>query len=316
MKSLLLKNFFTDPISDAFSLTGWMLILIILIIAATLAILIIAAVRNKKKDDERLEDAKEIKKEEDSKTKAQAVKENKTVKVEDSKANEIQKEENTVVAVDKKEEPKAEDKVVDAKSEEPVAEKTVEETKSEETPVEEKTQEAPIEDEVVILSDSTAKEEVVTEEVVAAPVKAKSTAPKKAPAKKTATKKEVVKEEIESSRSNGKFVIINDPDNVGQYKFRLIASNGVALYESCSYVNKPKKISFDAFKRHVAEDSFEIIENENGTFSFNLHRNDWSNTVIGSSDEPYATKDSCEDGIEAVKRYAQTATVIQDNTEE
>lgn len=95
------------------------------------------------------------------------------------------------------------------------------------------------------------------------------------------------------------------------FSFELIANNGQLLFESESFKQKPRQASIDAFKKHVKEGTFMVDEDKQGTFRYKLYSN--KNVLIGVG-ETYKTKASCESSVESVKRFSESATIVEDKT--
>ena len=109
----------------------------------------------------------------------------------------------------------------------------------------------------------------------------------------------------------GKYYIIPSNSAVRPYKFCLKANNGQLMFESEPYKAKPKLASINAFKKHCANGIFEVDEDKAGSFRYKLYSKD--GTLIGVG-ESYSTKAACEKSVESVKKFADSATVIEDTT--
>ncbi len=113
--------------------------------------------------------------------------------------------------------------------------------------------------------------------------------------------------------SFGKFVIVkNDDNSTRPYHFRLLANNGQILFESESYKTKPKSNSIIAFKKVCVESNFEIDEDKAGNFRYKLYNN--AHTVIGVG-ESYSTKQGCENSVQSVIKFAESARYLEDQSE-
>ncbi len=113
--------------------------------------------------------------------------------------------------------------------------------------------------------------------------------------------------------SFGKFVIVkNDDNSTRPYHFRLLANNGQILFESESYKTKPKSNSIIAFKKVCIESNFEIDEDKAGNFRYKLYNN--AHTVIGVG-ESYSTKQGCENSVQSVIKFAESARYLEDQSE-
>lgn len=143
----------------------------------------------------------------------------------------------------------------------------------------------------------------------------KSKAPVSIPA--SATKKPAAKRitlaEDENAKSFGKYqVFIDNPKSERPYKFRLLANNGQMLFESDSFKIKPNARNIKSFQTHVKEGEFFIEDDtKNDTFFVKLYSK--THNLIGIG-ETYSSKDACESSIESLKRFAESATVVEDLT--
>lgn len=120
--------------------------------------------------------------------------------------------------------------------------------------------------------------------------------------------KEVAADTVETF---GKFVIKESSNPIRPYCFALLANNGQLLFESEPYKVKPRDNSIAAFKRNVKEGTFLIDEDKSGTFRYKLFS--IKGTLIGVG-ETYKTKQACESSIESVKRFSETANLVEDTT--
>lgn len=113
----------------------------------------------------------------------------------------------------------------------------------------------------------------------------------------------------------GKFVIIKNDDNSARpYHFRLLANNGQILFESESYKSKPKSNSIIAFKKAAAnEDNFEKDVDKAGNWRYKLYNQ--QHTVIGVG-ESYSTKQGCENSVQSVIKFAESARFLEDQSED
>lgn len=112
----------------------------------------------------------------------------------------------------------------------------------------------------------------------------------------------------------GKFIIIKNDDNSARpYHFRLLANNGQILFESESYKSKPKSNSILAFKKAAAnEENFEIDADKAGNWRYKLYNA--QHAVIGVG-ESYSTKQGCENSVQSVIKFAESARLLEDQTE-
>lgn len=107
------------------------------------------------------------------------------------------------------------------------------------------------------------------------------------------------------------FITMDTRSTIRPYRFVLKANNGQLLFESEPYKAKPKVASIVAFKKHCANGLFEIDEDKAGNFRFKLYSE--KNQLVGVG-ESYSTKVACENSIESVKKFAESATVMEDTT--
>ncbi len=113
--------------------------------------------------------------------------------------------------------------------------------------------------------------------------------------------------------SFGKFVIIkNDDNSTRPYHFRLLANNGQILFESESYKTKPKSNSIIAFKKVCVIENFEIDMDKANNWRYKLYNN--AHTVIGVG-ESYSTKQGCENSVQSVIKFAESARYLEDQSE-
>jgi uncharacterized protein YegP (UPF0339 family) len=96
--------------------------------------------------------------------------------------------------------------------------------------------------------------------------------------------------------------------NDGKHYFRLTARNGQNILSSQGYASKAScKNGIESVKNNgTSADRFEMKEAANGKFYFNLLAT--NKQVIGKS-QMYASKLTCQNGIEAVQRVAAEAGV-------
>jgi uncharacterized protein YegP (UPF0339 family) len=96
--------------------------------------------------------------------------------------------------------------------------------------------------------------------------------------------------------------------NDGKHYFRLTARNGQNILSSQGYASKTScKNGIESVKNNgTSADRFEMKEAANGKFFFNLLAA--NKQVIGKS-QMYASKQSCQSGIEAVQRVTAEAGV-------
>jgi len=115
-------------------------------------------------------------------------------------------------------------------------------------------------------------------------------------------------------------------DNIGEYRFRLIAPNNEIIIASQGYDEKTSCLKgIDSVKRNAAPSpiydltagqesvggsKFEVFEDSKNEFRFRLVA---ANEEIIAASQGYDAKASCLDGIESVKRNAPIAITV-DNT--
>lgn len=102
----------------------------------------------------------------------------------------------------------------------------------------------------------------------------------------------------------GKFELYKD--NKGEFRFRLKASNGQSILSSEGYKGKPSaKNGIESVRKNAANsERFEIKQTKSGMFMFNLKAT--NGQVVGTSQQ-YKSEDSCNNGIESVKKNAPDA---------
>ena len=209
---------------------------------------------------------------------------------------------------EEKEEPKEEEKPTEEEKEEPKeeekpAEEEKEEPKEEEKPAEEekeepKEEEKPAEEE---------KEEPKEEEK---PAEEEKEEPKEDKAPKAAAVAET--EEVEKAKTSGKWVIKKKSEE--DFVWNLIANNGEIVLASESYVSASgAKAGLDSIKENINQDRFQIHSDKNDHFFFKLKNGANKLQAMG---QVYNTKQSAKNSIESVKRFAETAAVIEEIVEE
>ncbi|MBO5712927.1 MAG: YegP family protein [Clostridia bacterium] len=119
----------------------------------------------------------------------------------------------------------------------------------------------------------------------------------KQPKKQASTPKKVV--------YNGKWIIKEDG---GKYFAVLLASNGVTVLKTESYASLTGvKNGIETIKKNINVGNFATTVDKNGRYCFKLFSK--SNRLICVSDY-YSSKAKCEGGINSVKRFAETASII------
>ena len=161
----------------------------------------------------------------------------------------------------------------------------------------------------------------VVEEPVAPVAKEKKAAEKK-PAEKPAEKApkaekepvaEPVEQEVAATTADGKkgavgkFEICNS--SVGGFRFLLIANNGQLLSESRDYKTFDGcREAIGKFVSAVKAGDFRVRGDKFGNFKFNL-KSPTSNNIVFVG-ESYDAKKKCENAVESVKRFAETAKIV------
>ncbi len=104
----------------------------------------------------------------------------------------------------------------------------------------------------------------------------------------------------------GKFEIYKDKS--GEFRFRLVASNGQNILASEGYTSKSGcNNGIESVKKNAPDDGrYERKETKAGKYLFNLKAG--NNQVIGTS-QSYESASSRDNGIESVKKHAPGATV-------
>ena len=128
--------------------------------------------------------------------------------------------------------------------------------------------------------------------------------------KQTATKpatttQKPVEQENEKRRYTGKWKISQEDEG---YIATLTASNGGTLLKTEKYKSiSGVKNGIETIKKNIDVGNFAISVDKYGHYRFKLFN--VSNRLICVS-EDYSSKNKCENGIESVKRFAKTDTVI------
>lgn len=111
----------------------------------------------------------------------------------------------------------------------------------------------------------------------------------------------------------GKYVLAMNRSNIMRpYSFELRANNGQLLFESEPYKVKPRLNSITAFRNNTKAGSFIIDEDKQGSFRFKLYNTKGELVGVGES---YKTRQACDNSIESTKRFADSATIIEDATD-
>lgn len=105
----------------------------------------------------------------------------------------------------------------------------------------------------------------------------------------------------------GKFEIYKDKS--GEFRFRILASNGQNILASEGYTAKSGCTNgIESAKKNASDDArYERKETKAGKYLFNLRAG--NNQVIGTS-QSYESASSRDNGIESVKKHAAGATVV------
>lgn len=112
---------------------------------------------------------------------------------------------------------------------------------------------------------------------------------------------------------SGKWLIFKRDD--GSFYFELRASNGEKLLGSIDYSSmQGAKAGIRTYKNNIAKDNFTIAQSKTGQFFFKLLSGSRQMLCTG---ETYSTRSRCENAVESVKRFAETAvvTVAAENDE-
>ena len=205
----------------------------------------------------------------------------------------------------KKSTDKAEEKPVERKT---TAKKTAEkEVKVEKKPTTKrisKAEEKPVEKKAT--SKTTIKKEVKVEEKPTTKKISKAEEKPATKSSKTVSKKE--EKPVAKKQYTGKWKIIQGED--GWYAV-LTASNGGTLLKTEMYKSVSNvKNGIETIKKNIDGGNFAISIDKYGHYRFKLFN--LSNRLICVS-EDYSSKAKCESGIESVKRFAKTASIIQED---
>lgn len=156
------------------------------------------------------------------------------------------------------------------------------------------------------------------EEEAAQPEPVAETKAQKAPAAKTkqpaaATEKTESAPEEDRKIYTGKWVIRKN-EEMGTYYFELLASNGEKLLSSIDYTSVAgARGGIKTHKANIAKGNFTIASSKSRQYFFRLLS---GSKQILCTGETYKTKTRCENAIESVKRFAETAVIIVDKGEE
>lgn len=139
-------------------------------------------------------------------------------------------------------------------------------------------------------------------------IKPSSKSKKSNPTEETAVTTEEPVAKVETTikkQYTGKWKIVEDDE--GFYAI-LTASNGGALLKTEKYKSIPNvRNGIETVKKNIEIGNFAISVDKNGYYKYKLFNS--SNRLICVS-ENYSSKAKCEHGIESVKRFSQSATVI------
>ena len=167
--------------------------------------------------------------------------------------------------------------------------------KAEEKPVERKT-----------TAKKTAEKEVKVEEKPTTKKISKAEEKPATKSSKTVSKKQ--EKPVAKKQYTGKWKIIQGED--GWYAV-LTASNGGTLLKTEMYKSVSNvKNGIETIKKNIDGGNFAISIDKYGHYRFKLFN--LSNHLICVS-EDYSSKAKCESGIESVKRFAKTASIIQED---
>lgn len=132
-------------------------------------------------------------------------------------------------------------------------------------------------------------------------------------ASKSAAKKSVpTDDEDKRSAYNGKWVIVQDGTN--GYYFELRASNGEKLLSSINYTSVAgAKNGIKTHKNNILKDNIVISQNKKGQYFFKLLNGSKQLLCTG---ETYPSKAGCESAVDSVKRFAESAVIVLQKTDE
>ncbi len=163
---------------------------------------------------------------------------------------------------------------------------------------------------------SVAKEDKPAPKKAAAPQPAAKPESPAKPAQKPVKAAEPASDEEAERRTpySGKWLIFKRDD--GSFYFELRASNGEKLLGSIDYSSmQGAKAGIRTYKNNIAKDNFTIAQSKTGQFFFKLLSGSRQMLCTG---ETYSTRSRCENAVESVKRFAETAvvTVAAENDED
>lgn len=119
-------------------------------------------------------------------------------------------------------------------------------------------------------------------------------------------------DEERKSGYTGKWVIIKRDED--SYYFELRASNGEKLLGSIDYTSlSGAKNGIKTHKTNIQRNNIVISQSKNGSYYFKLLNGSKQLLCTGES---YPTKSGCESAVDSVRRFAETAVVIQQDDEE
>ncbi len=99
----------------------------------------------------------------------------------------------------------------------------------------------------------------------------------------------------------------------GKFFAELVASNGSLLLRTEKYTSiSGVKNGIETIKKNIDNGNVVISLDKHGHYHFKLYSN--TNRLICVS-EDYSSKAKCESGIESVKRFAQTPTIIREESD-
>lgn len=108
--------------------------------------------------------------------------------------------------------------------------------------------------------------------------------------------------------AHGKFEVYRD--NAGEFRFRLKAANGENVGASGGYTAKTEAFNGIAAVKVSSSDEnlFEVFEGQNEKYYFRLKS---SNGEVILSSQGYSSESGASGGIDAVKRAATDAQVVE-----
>ena len=170
-------------------------------------------------------------------------------------------------------------------------------------PAETENESAPINEQPIKREEPTTKPTLNSENDKSAPEKETATA------SRTAEKDE--KQKRSSTRYAGKWIIT---ESDGMFSANLVASNGEVLLRSESYsALSGVKSGIDTINKNIAKNNFALSIDKNGKYFFKLYS---SSKRLLCISEVYGSKKLCDNAVESVKRFSQTAIIVRQSETE